>query len=297
MYSDTWPRLYSLKEPFVLFGPLFTFTIFIYYYTTRPGGRNRYAMKEAIKKFIKKSANRLGAEIVFHVKDRMKEYEEFIDLYQACKPYTMTSIERMFALYKAVEYIAKNNIPGDFCECGVWRGGSSMMIAMALKRFNCTDRKLYLFDTFEGMSAPGEADFDDEGNSAASLLGKVEKKNKDNSIWCYADLQDVQTNMARTGYPTDKISYMQGKVEDTLPVFSLGQDLAMLRLDTDWYESTKTEMEYLFPKLKPGGVLIIDDYGFWQGAKKAVDEYIANNNVKILLNRIDDTGRIAIKFE
>ncbi|MBL7717920.1 MAG: class I SAM-dependent methyltransferase [Flavipsychrobacter sp.] len=253
-------------------------------------------MKEHIKKFIARTAGKLGVEIVFHGKERLKEYDEFIDLYNICKPYTMTSIERMYALYKSVEYILKHDIPGDFYECGVWRGGSSMMIALTLEKFKSRDRSLFLFDTFEGMSAPGDADLDGEGNSARSLLEKARPGNTLNNIWCYADLNDVQNNMNRTGYPADKVHYVKGKVEDTLPAFQSQEKLALLRLDTDWYESTRMELEYLFPKLEAGGVLIIDDYGFWQGAKKAVDEYMEKNKVKILLNRIDDTGRVAIKF-
>jgi hypothetical protein len=86
-----------------------------------------------------------------------------------------------------------------------------------------------------------------------------------------------------------------GKVEDTIPA-DIPEKIALLRLDTDWYESTKHELIHLFPRLQKGGVLIIDDYGFWKGARKAVDEYFAENNIQILLNRIDDTGRMAIKL-
>jgi O-methyltransferase len=83
-------------------------------------------------------------------------------------------------------------------------------------------------------------------------------------------------------------------VEDTIPA-SVPEQIALLRLDTDWYESTKCELEILFPRLVKGGVIIIDDYGCWQGARKAVDEYFNKNNIAILLNRMDDTGRIGIK--
>jgi hypothetical protein len=100
--------------------------------------------------------------------------------------------------------------------------------------------------------------------------------------------------MAMTNYPQDKLNYVVGKVEDTIPE-TLPRKIALLRLDTDWYESTLHELNHLYPLLTEGGVLIIDDYGHWQGAKKAVDEYIEKNKLKILLNRIDYTGRIAIK--
>jgi O-methyltransferase len=91
------------------------------------------------------------------------------------------------------------------------------------------------------------------------------------------------------------VRLVKGKVEDTVPK-NAPEKIALLRLDTDWYESTRRELVHLFPRLVPGGVLIIDDYGHWQGARKAVDEYIAGNQVKILLNRVDYTGRIGVKI-
>ncbi len=100
--------------------------------------------------------------------------------------------------------------------------------------------------------------------------------------------------MLSTGYPKEKIHLIKGKVEDTIPE-NIPKEIALLRLDTDWYESTKHELIHLFPLLKPNGILIIDDYGHWEGARKAVDEYISDNNIHILLNRIDYSGRISVK--
>lgn len=215
----------------------------------------------------------------------------FLKIFQQCKPYTMTSIERMYALYNAVKYIVHNNIEGDFVECGVWRGGSSMMIALTLNSMNVNNRQILLYDTFEGMSEPTEKDVDFRGGNADSLL-KQNVQDKQNSVWCLADLQDVQNNMKMTNYPSHNIQFVQGKVEDTIPR-TISENIALLRLDTDWYESTAHELNYLYPKLIKKGVLIIDDYGHWEGCRKAVDEYFAGNT--LLLNRIDYTGRIAIK--
>ena len=92
------------------------------------------------------------------------------------------------------------------------------------------------------------------------------------------------------------IIYIKGKVEETIPEIIPGK-ISLLRLDTDWYESTLHNLNHLFPLLSKGGILILDDYGHWQGARKAVDEYLEKNNVKILLNRIDYTGRIAVKVD
>ncbi|HNF30136.1 MAG TPA: TylF/MycF/NovP-related O-methyltransferase [Chitinophagaceae bacterium] len=222
------------------------------------------------------------------------EFKEFEEIYNLCKPYTMTGIERMFALYKATEYIVKNNIEGDFVECGVWRGGSSMVILKTLQKFNVTNRKIWLFDTYEGMSEPTEDDKDFTDLSADKQLQKS-KKDADSFIWAYATLEDVKKNIELTKYPLENVHFIKGKVEDTIPEKNYFNHCSLLRLDTDWYESTKIELEYFYPLLQKNGVMIIDDYGHWQGCKKAVDEYFATQNFCPLLQRIDYTGRIMTK--
>ena len=146
-----------------------------------------------------------------------------------------------------MNYIFKNNLPGDFVECGVWKGGSSMMIALMLKKHGFTGRKLYLYDTFEGMSEPTEADKTSQGEGAKELLS-VQDKADDTSIWCYSSLDEVKKNLLSTGFSSGNIVFVKGKVEDTLPGTLPGK-LSLLRLDTDWYESTKTELEHLYPLL------------------------------------------------
>ena len=205
---------------------------------------------------------------------------------------TMTSPERIFALINAVVYVCENNIPGDFVECGVWKGGSSAAIAQTLVHVNATDRTLWMYDTFDGMSQPTEADVDFMGQTAGQLLDQQDIA-ESTSVWCRSPLDEVKTTMQATGYPIDRIKFVQGRVEDTLPQQS-PRKLALLRLDTDWYESTKCELEILFPKMSSGAVLIVDDYGHWQGCRKAVDEYFLDHNVSMLLNRIDYTGRIGV---
>jgi hypothetical protein len=205
----------------------------------------------------------------------------------------MTSPERMFSLINAVDYITAHKIEGDIVECGVWRGGSTMTAALRLLQNNDKSRRLFLYDTFEGMSEPTNDDVHFDGSEAQNLLDNADKIN--DQIWCYSTLDEVKNNMAKTNYPSEKITYIQGKVEETIPN-TLPNKIAILRLDTDWYESTKHEMIHLFPLLVKGGVLIIDDYGHWQGARKAIDEYTEEHNIQILLNRIDYTGRIGIKL-
>ena len=216
---------------------------------------------------------------------------DFPEILAACSPYTMTSKERMYALYKSVQYVVKAGILGDFVECGVWRGGSAMLMAKTLLSMGVTDRTIFLYDTFEGMSAPSDADKDFTNQIAQTLLDAT-TQTKETSVWCLANIGDVQRNMASTKYPAEKIIYVKGKVEDTLPT-QIPRAIGLLRLDTDWYESTKHELIHLYPLLQFKGVLIIDDYGHWQGCKQAVDEYFCDK--PILLSRVDYTGRVAVK--
>ena len=220
--------------------------------------------------------------------------KEYVAIYKKVSPYTMTSSDRLFALCDAVRYIQDAKVSGDIVECGVWKGGSMMAIAeMLLANPIGIERNLYLYDTFSGMSQPGDEDIDHAGEQALNLLTSEDLKTRE-SVLCYAPLEQVKNAMDLTEYPVEKIHYLKGRVEETLREF-VPNKIALLRLDTDWYESTKYEMEYLFPKLEVGGVIIIDDYGHWMGAKKAVDEYLRQHGVRLLLNRIDYTGRIGVK--
>jgi hypothetical protein len=203
----------------------------------------------------------------------------------------MTSNEKLFALVVAVRYVVDRAIPGEIVECGVWRGGSMQAVALALLGRGVTDRDLRLFDTFAGMPDPTEEDRALDGTPAAELLAGSPR---DAKIWAVASLEDVREGMAETGYPAERVHYSVGKVEDTLPA-QAPERIALLRLDTDWYESTRHELQHLYPLLADGGVLIIDDYGHWDGARRAVDEYFAEQAEPLLLNRIDYTGRVAIK--
>ena len=210
------------------------------------------------------------------------------------QPFTMTSVQRLVALCDAVQYVLANQVSGDIVECGVWKGGSMMAVARVLKQAGDETRHLYLFDTYEGMSAPGERDISFDGKAASDLLRSADKHDS-KSVWCAASLEEVREAVGSIGYETSKVHFIKGCVEDTLPE-SAPEHIAILRLDTDWYESTRHEMKHLFPRLSKGGVLIVDDYGHWRGARQAIDEYIRENKLQILLHRIDDTGRCAIKL-
>ncbi|GAC1659177.1 MAG: hypothetical protein NVS4B3_27130 [Gemmatimonadaceae bacterium] len=205
---------------------------------------------------------------------------------------SMTSRERLYALYKTIEYIVKNEIKGDIVECGVWRGGSMMMAAQALLHLGDTSRTLWLYDTFAGMSEPSAQDslFDGRTEQQAMLDSGAATMGE----WCNASLDVVRRNLGETKYPASQMRFIVGKVEDTIPQ-TLPERIACLRLDTDFYESTYHEFVHLFPKLERGGVIIIDDYGHHVGARAATDRYLTENAVPMLLNRIDYTGRIAVK--
>lgn len=208
-------------------------------------------------------------------------------------PYTMTSPERILALRDAVAHVCRHGIEGDIVECGVWRGGSMMAAALTLLELGQA-RQLHLFDTFEGMPPPGAMDRD-IGDVAAEELLAVEDR-ETGSTWAFGPLGDVRQNLASTGYPGHLVRFIPGRVEETIPEQAPAQ-IAVLRLDTDWYESTRHELIHLFPRLAVGGVLIIDDYGHWKGARQAVDEYLAATGVRLLLSRIDYTGRMAVKLD
>jgi O-methyltransferase len=212
---------------------------------------------------------------------------------QFVQPYTMTSPERIRALCSAVRYIEQTGIEGAVVECGVWRGGSMMAVARTLTNSGGTARELYLFDTFEGMTEPGPLDISMQGETAETLL-KQSARTEEDMVWCYAPMRRVVQSLALTKYSESHIHFVPGPVEQTLTV-STPEHIALLRLDTDWYASTKHELDILFPKLCPGGVLIIDDYGHWQGARRAVDEYLHQHQIKMQLHEIDYTGRIGVK--
>src|SRR6516162_213102 len=217
---------------------------------------------------------------------------EFLALYEQCRQYTMTSWERLYALYKSVQYTVENRIQGDLVECGVWRGGSMKLVAHVLCSLGDTNRTLFLYDTFEGMTEPDPAfDVDFSGNEAVNDWREIQRRGVK---WAYAPVEEVQEIIASSVYPMEKVKLVKGLVEETIPA-TIPASIALLRLDTDWYSSTKHEMEHLYPKHSPQGILILDDYGHYQGARRGVDEYLSKLDKKLLLQRIDYSCRLAIK--
>ncbi len=208
---------------------------------------------------------------------------------------TMTSFERLATLWQQVKYLDRYGIQGSLVECGVWKGGSAGM--MALAHLSATadkpTRELNLFDSFEGLPEPQKIDGEKAAEySSARDSGKLEAIGK-----CVSPLEDCQTLLeARIAYPKTLLHYHQGWFQDTLPGNAADTGpIALLRLDGDWYESTMLCLKHLYPKLVSGGIIVMDDYGHWEGCRKATDEFIAGLGEPVLLNHIDYTGRYWVK--
>ena len=170
-----------------------------------------------------------------------------------------------------------------------------MLMAFSLLEFGDISRRLYLYDTYAGMTEPTEEDVIAwNGVSVCEKRREEQRKGKDSfSSWAIGK-EEVESNMKTTGYPHQRIRYVAGDVCETLKACAPPK-VALLRLDTDWYASTRTELELLYPRLVSGGVLIIDDYGHFAGARRAVDDYFGTLGFLPYLSRVDYTGRVMVK--
>ena len=199
-----------------------------------------------------------------------------------CKKYSMTSKTQLAFLIDAMAYIEFNKIPGAVVECGVWRGGSALLMAIKLEESG-SKRELWLYDTFNGMTQPTSYDKKIGGTvTAQQMLDKTSKSTTEN-IWAYATLEEVRENvLGNTSFAESRIKFIVGDVAQAL-LAETPRQIALLRLDTDWYESTKIELETLFKFVAPGGVVIIDDYGHWEGSKQATDEFLKTSELHPLM--------------
>lgn len=207
------------------------------------------------------------------------------NIYEIVEPFTGTGPVRVDALITAVKHVVEENIPGDFVECGVWKGGSIMAMALTLIELGA-ERDIWLYDTFAGMPPPQGID----GKKAARRWAETREDNN----WCLCPIEEVKENVYSTGYPRGRFRFVKGMVEDIIPM-TAPEKIALLRLDTDWYSSTLHELIHLYPRLSLGGVLLIDDYGHYRGARKATDRFIADHAPDLVLQYVDKTCRMAIK--
>ena len=209
-----------------------------------------------------------------------------IDKFSMCKP------PEHWAIVQSINHIKNNNIDGDLVECGVWEGGNIILFGYLLRKLNL-DKKIYAYDTYSGMVEPSihDATFKDSNLKNSKNI----YKSKDG--WAKCDLKKVKTNISKFIDNHDKdYIFIEGDVRETLDdQNNLPDKISLLRLDTDFYESTSKELEVLFPRLQKNGVLIIDDYGHWKGQKKAVDEYFNLKEDFYWLHRIDYKSRLLIK--
>ena len=239
----------------------------------------REALREELHYFPgNESAKKLLAEVLKHAPDTHRiEDPEFQELHQMVRPHTMMPEARLYMLYRLAREICNRDLPGNFVECGVARGGSTAMLGLVIKRYSNRPRRLFSFDSFEGMPEPGE--FDTQNGVAADETG-----------WgtgtCAGSLDGVQ-QICDTLDVSDHVTLVKGYFEDTLaPNKTAIGPISLLHLDADWYSSTKTILNELYDQVIPGGLMQYDDYGCWEGCKKAVDEFQQERNLSFQLQHV-----------
>lgn len=215
---------------------------------------------------------------------------DFVESYRKYVHDSVVPWEGMYDAFLAATHIAKSGTPGDIVECGVFRGGVVALMRDTILRTEktMTGRNFWLFDTFDGMPKPGPKDFK-IGRDRNAPLKKYERSTSaggaGGSGWVRSELWEVENTVRRSGAGLANTIFVQGMVEETLRGELLPDKIALLRLDTDFYESTKIELEVLLPRLSVGGVLIVDDYGDWAGSRDAVHEtFLDLNNFAMFIN-------------
>ena len=216
------------------------------------------------------------------------------EILKTISKYSMTPKIRIFNLIQSLKHVKQKNIDGDFVECGVWKGGNIILFKKFLDMdFKNKNKTIYAYDTFEGMTEPTTDDYDLRNNENASQILKKDKNKKSNA-WGVCTIENVKRNILNETENLNNIKFIKGKVEDTLnEEKNLPLKISILRLDTDWYLSTKKELEVMFNRVSPGGIIIIDDYGHWSGSKKAVDEFFKDKYV--WMHYVDYACRLIIK--
>ena len=256
-----------------------------------------------IKMSLKKLAASLGYEISkTQVYDLGEEASKAI---AKIRSHTMLPQGRLITLYQQVAFCEKHSVPGSFVECGVWKGGAVGLMALANMRYGVNRRHIHLFDAFQEICEPDESvDGENAVKEVRKELGNLSLEGRlepltgvYDSIGGPGTLEENQELLERVvGYDSKYLHYHVGWFQETVPVVSSDiENIAILRLDGDWYASTKICLEYLYAKVVSGGFVIIDDYGAYEGCKKAVDEFIEENQLEVYLNHVDSICRYWIK--
>lgn len=250
-------------------------------------------MNNFLKNLINKTFNQFGYSIINNNQKIVELSEKDKNLINLISNYSMTPKIRIFNLLQALRYLKNKKIPGDYVECGVWKGGNILLLKKFLETEDLHQRNIYAYDTFEGMTKPDENDFEISNNDFATKLLKKDKSKKTN-VWGICSLEEVKKNISKHVKNLNNINFIKGPVENTLNENkNTPEKISLLRLDTDWYQSTKKELEVLYEKVESGGIIIIDDYGHWGGSKKAVDEFFSNKFV--WMHYVDYACRLIIK--
>ena len=205
----------------------------------------------------------------------------FWQLFEACRNYSMLHISGFLNLYNSVRYIKANQLPGDFVECGCFLGGASIFMSLLRDQLGLEDKTIWLFDSFEGFPNNEKDRLIPNGVEMTSIR--------------YDNFQEsVRRNFQEVNPGCKNLVFVQGFVEKTIPATNIGA-ISLLRLDTDFYLSTKAELEGLYSRLVRGGVLIVDDYGVFEGAQHATDEFFSGLQSPPMLNRIDQAVWAGVK--
>jgi O-methyltransferase len=215
----------------------------------------------------------------------------------AASGHTLISYERAVTLFQQVVHLEARGIEGALVECGVWKGGAAAVMAQANLRHGSRRRMIHLFDSFAGLPEPTPKD--GERVMAAAAMKAERPLGEGGALrpvnWDVAGREDCEALMRRIGFPAEWVRYHVGWFQDTLSSADGIGPIALLRIDVDWYESTRLCLEKLFPHVVPGGFVVFDDYGHFEGCRKAVDEFLARHAIGAFLHHIDYTGRYLVK--
>jgi O-methyltransferase len=239
--------------------------------------RNRYNIELITKPHLDslRDSEIIRGVGVFPVEFSPREIE--ICKYITDNKLTMAPREAVINTMLSAKYVVEQDLPGDFVECGVWRGGNALAAKLVFEDLG-SPKGVWLFDTFKGMTEPTKRDVRIQTGQPA-LMKFVSTQEADFNRWCYASLEEVKNNFKVAGADLSAVRFIEGDILQTLQnEKNTPSGISVLRLDTDWYESTKIELETLYPILTKGGILIIDDYGCWDGCRKAVDEFFNNSD-------------------
>jgi hypothetical protein len=214
--------------------------------------------------------------------DGMEYLQGFINHYIRGRALTMVPLVRLHNLHRCAVDVIERHVPGDFIETGVWRGGTTIFMRAVLRAYASSDRKVWVADSFEGLPEP---DADKYPIEAETHHGKVMSSIYDHFA---VGLDEVRENFARFGLLDDQVRFLKGWFKDTLPAAEVSQ-LSVMRLDGDYYESTHDALLHLYPKLSPGGYVIVDDYGedTWTYCRRAVDGFRDKEGLDQPLMRVD----------